>query len=55
MHLDWISLIYSDAPLSLSTNYDVINAYAAELKDAAMAASCEEAVLVSVEQVYHAS
>jgi hypothetical protein len=53
--LDWINLIYSDAPLRLSTNFDVINAYAGELRDAAMEALSEEAVLVSVERVYHPS
>ena len=53
--LDSINLIYSDAPLSLWTDYDVINGYAAELRDAAMAALSEESVVVSVERVYRAS
>ncbi|HZE71721.1 MAG TPA: hypothetical protein VE135_19610 [Pyrinomonadaceae bacterium] len=51
---DRINLIYSDAPLALSTNFDTLAGYVGELKRAAMEALSEEAVLISVEQVYHA-
>jgi hypothetical protein len=51
---DRINLLYSDAPLALSTNFDSLAAYVHELKRAAMEALSEEAVLISVEQVYHA-
>ena len=51
---DRINLLYSDVPLALSTNFESVAAYAGELKRAAMEALLEEAVLISVEQVYHA-
>ena len=50
---DRINLLYSDAPMALSTNYDSLAAYVHELKRAAMEALSEEAVLISVEQIYH--
>jgi hypothetical protein len=50
---DRINLLYSDAPLPLSTNFDSLAAYVQELKCATDALS-EEAILISVEQVYHA-
>jgi len=51
---DRINLLYSDAPVALSTNFDSLAAYVRELKNAALEALSEEAVLISVEQVYHA-
>ena len=48
-----INLIYSDVPVALSTDFVSIATYVRELKRAAMEALWEEAVLVSVEQVYH--
>ena len=51
---DRISVLYSDAPLALSTNFDSLAAYVGELRRAAMVALSEESVLISVEQVYHA-
>ena len=51
---DRINLLYSDAPLALSTNFDSLAAYVGELRHVAMEALSEEAVLISVEQVYHA-
>ena len=51
---DRINLLYSDAPVALSTNFDTLAAYVRELKSAALEALSEEAVLISVEQVYHA-
>ena len=50
---DRINLIYSDVPLALSTNFGSVARYVGELKRAAMEALSEEAVLISVEQVYH--
>ena len=51
---DRINLLYSDVPLALSTNFDSLAAYVGELRRAAIEALSEEAVLISVEQVYHA-
>jgi len=51
---DRINLLYSDAPLALSTNFEKVAAYVGELKRTAMEALPEEAVLISVEQIYHA-
>jgi hypothetical protein len=51
---DQVNLLYSDAPLALSTDFAVVAAYVRELKSAAMEALSEETVLISVEQVYHA-
>jgi len=51
---DRINLLYSDAPLALSTEFASIAAYVRELKSAVLEALPEEAVLISVEQVYHA-
>jgi hypothetical protein len=51
---DRINLLYSDAPLALSTEFVSIAAYVRELKSAVLEALPEEAVLISVEQVYHA-
>ena len=49
---DRINLLYSDAPLALSTELVSISAYVRELKSAVLEALPEEAVLISVEQVY---
>ena len=51
---DRINLIYTDLPLALSTNFESVARYADELKQAAIEALSEEAVLVAVSQVYHA-
>jgi hypothetical protein len=50
---DRINLLYSDAPLALSTDFAIVAAYVRELKSAAMEAVLEETVLISVQQVYH--
>jgi hypothetical protein len=50
---DRINLLYSDAPLALSSDFDTLASYLHELKRAATEALSEEAVLISVEQVYH--
>ncbi|HJP92699.1 MAG TPA: hypothetical protein VJ875_12140 [Pyrinomonadaceae bacterium] len=51
---DRINLIYSDIPTTLSKNFDTVAGYVDELKRAAMNALTEEAILISVEQIYHA-
>ena len=51
---DSINVVYSDATLALSTDFVLVASYANVLKRVAMAALAEEAVLVSVYQVYHA-
>jgi len=43
---DRINLIYTDLPLALSTNFDTIARYADELKQAAIEALSEEAILL---------
>ena len=50
---DRISIIYADAPVPLSTDFAVVAAYSRNLKEAVMEALAEEAILISVEQVYH--
>ena len=50
---DRINVLYSDAPMSFSTRFDSVAAYVRELRSAAFEALSEEAVLISVEQVYH--
>lgn len=52
---DLISLIYTDLPLALSTNFGIAARYAEELKQAALDVLSEEAVLVAMAQIYHAS
>ena len=51
---DRISLIYTDLPLALSSNFDSAARYAEELKQVAANALTEETVLVTVTQIYHA-
>ncbi len=50
---DRINLIYTDLPLALSTNFESVARYADGLKQVAIEALDEEAVLVAVAQVYH--
>jgi len=51
---DRINLIYSDIPTSLSKNFGTVAGYVDELKRAATEALTEEAIMISVEQIYHA-
>jgi len=51
---DSITLIYSDLPLALSTNFDKAARYADQLKAAAFDVLSEESVLVAVAEIYHA-
>ncbi len=50
---DRITLIYTDLPNALSRDLPVLSTYADELREAAFVALNEEAVLVTVTQVYH--
>ena len=51
---DHINLVYSDLPLAFSTNFETVAAYVSQLKHAATEAIPEEAVMISVTQIYHA-
>jgi hypothetical protein len=50
---DRINLIYTDLPMALSTNFESVARYADEIKQVAIEALAEEAVLVVVTQIYH--
>lgn len=50
---DRISLIYTDTPYAFDENFDIISTYADKLKEAAVHALEEEAVLVALAKVYH--
>jgi hypothetical protein len=50
---DRINLIYTDIPYSLTGHLPLLSLYADELREAAFHALNEEAVLVTVTQVYH--
>jgi len=52
---DRINLVYSDAPFAFEENFDLLSRYADELRDAAVDALEEEAVLVGAFKVYHAA
>ncbi len=51
---DRVDLVYSDIPLSLATDRELISRYGDYIREAAFAALEEEAVLVVVQTVYHA-
>ena len=51
---DRINLIYTDTPFPFRENLDRVSRYADRLREAAVAALEEEAVLVVVMAVYHA-
>jgi hypothetical protein len=51
---DRINLIYTDLPMALSTNFESVARYADEIRQVAIEALAEEAVLVVVTQIYHA-
>jgi hypothetical protein len=46
-----INVIYSDAPLALSTNFETVAAYVGELKRVVMRVLPEEAILIAVQQI----
>lgn len=51
---DRINLIYTDTPYAFEENFEIVSAYAEKLKAAVDAALEEEAVLITVAQIYHA-
>jgi len=53
MH-DRVNLLYSDAPFDFKHHFEILSHYADELRDAALQALEEEAILVAVYPVYHA-
>lgn len=52
---DRIALIYTDTPYGFKENFDIISAYADKLREAAFRALEEEAILIAVLAVYHAT
>ena len=50
---DRINLVYADAPFAFEENFDLLSRYTDELRDAAIEALEEEAVLVVAFKVYH--
>ncbi len=51
---DRVNLLHCDAPFAFESNFATLSDYADELRDAALRALQEEAVLVAVFRVYHA-
>jgi hypothetical protein len=51
---DRINLVYTDTPFAFEENFARVSRYADELRDAAIEALEEEAVLVVAFKVYHA-
>jgi hypothetical protein len=51
---DRITLIYTDTPFALEENWERLARYADKVRQAAFEALDEEAVLVTVLQIYHA-
>jgi hypothetical protein len=51
---DRVDLVYSDLPLSIAADQELISRYADYIRDAAFDALDEEAVLIAVLTVYHA-
>ena len=52
---DRISLIYTDTPYGFKENFEIISRYADKLKEAAFRALEEEAILIVMLAVYHAT
>ena len=50
---DRVSLIYTDTPYGFSENFDLLSEYADSLRQAALKALDEEAILVVIHQVFH--
>jgi hypothetical protein len=50
---DRITLIYTDTPYGFEENFDILSKYSDKLRDAALKALEEEAILVVVYRVYH--
>jgi len=52
---DRITLIYTDTPYGFKENFEIISKYADRLNEAAFRALEEEAILIVVHAVYHAT
>ena len=50
---DRVNLLYTDTPIAFEKNLETISRYADELREAALEALEEEAILVVALQVYH--
>lgn len=50
---DRISLVYADTPFDFDENFEALSKYTDELREAALEASGEEAILVVVHGIYH--
>ena len=50
---DKINLVYADTPFDFDKNVKALSQYADQLKEAALAASSEESILVVVHEIYH--
>jgi hypothetical protein len=50
---DKINLIYADTPFDFDKNLKAIGKYTDELREAALAASEEESILIVVHEIYH--
>ena len=51
---DRVNLLYSDTPFAFEAKFDTLSEYADKLRDAALRALKEEAVLVALFPIYHA-
>jgi len=52
---DRITLIYTDTPYEFRKNFEIISRYADKLRKAAFRALDEEAILIALLSVYHAT
>jgi hypothetical protein len=50
---DEVNLLYADVPFGFATDFALLSDYADELRDAALRALDEEAILIVVYPVYH--
>jgi hypothetical protein len=50
---DRVNVVYTDTPFALADHLATIERYALKLRDSALQAVDEEAVLVTVQRVYH--
>ena len=52
---DKINLVYADTPVDFDENFKALSKYTDELREAALAASEEESILIVVHQIYHSN
>ena len=50
---DRINLVYADTPFDFVKNFNALSRYTDQLKDAALAATNEESILIVVHEIYH--